>query len=178
MAAHWKIEWIRATWNPVTGCTKVSPGCKNCYAERLAGRLQAMGNRSYAHNFEVTLHPRLLELPLRWKAPRSISVNSMSVHLRRVGARVRFLSLEPILGPIPHLDLKGIDWVIVGGESRPGQDDALAMGFEHSRSMLGSQRAFLFQTVGWLQQVQSRKLTRRACLGSNSLNLSLRSLPG
>lgn len=78
MAARSKIEWTQATWNPVTGCTKVSPGCKNCYAERLAGRLQAMANRSYAHGFEVSLHPRLLELPLRWKAPRSIFVNSMS----------------------------------------------------------------------------------------------------
>jgi protein gp37 len=185
MAAHSKIEWTEATWNPVTGCSKVSPGCKNCYAERLARRLQAMGNRSYANGFEVTLHPRLLELPLRWKAPRSIFVNSMSDlfheqvpvefitqvfeimkkashhrfqiltkrshrlaeldkelpwsdniwmgvsvessdyvfridHLRRMGAKVRFLSLEPLLGPILNLSLDGIDWVIVGGESGPG----------------------------------------------------------
>src|SRR5262249_17522304 len=72
------IEWTDATWNPVTGCTKVSPGCKNCYAERLAVRLQAMGNRRYQNGFAVTLHPDQLELPLRWKQPKMIFVNSMS----------------------------------------------------------------------------------------------------
>ena len=72
------IEWTDATWNPVTGCSKVSPGCKNCYAERLAARLKAMGNPRYANGFEVTLHPDQLTLPLRWKQPRKIFVNSMS----------------------------------------------------------------------------------------------------
>src|SRR5262245_27079231 len=162
------IEWTDATWNPVTGCTKLSPGCKNCYAERLALRLQAMGNRRYRDGFRVTLHPDQVSLPLRWRGPRRIFVNSMSdlYHedvperfirdvfdamvraerhifqiltkraerlaalaptlpwrpniwqgvsvesaaytsridcLRRVPAAVRFLSVEPLLGPIPEL---------------------------------------------------------------------------
>lgn len=185
MAGHSDIEWTEATWNPVTGCTKVSPGCKHCYAERMALRLKAMGQPSYAHGFELTLHERLLDRPLRWKKPRMIFVNSMSdlfhhdvpvefiqqvfgvmrrAHwhtfqvltkrsgrlleldpeidwptnvwmgvsventdytfridrLRRTSARTRFLSLEPLLGPLPDLDLSEIDWVIVGGESGPG----------------------------------------------------------
>ena len=172
------IEWTDATWNPVTGCTKVSPGCKFCYAERLTERF---GIRSFT---EVTLHPDRLELPLRWRTPRRIFVNSMSDlyhekvpeafiarvfdvmtradwhsfqvltkraerlvmlapglpwpanvwqgvsienagyvqridYLRRVPAAVRFLSIEPLLGPIPKLDLRDVDWVIVGGESGP-----------------------------------------------------------
>jgi protein gp37 len=179
------IEWTESTWNPVTGCDKVSPGCKNCYAERMAHRLQAMGQRNYANGFELTLHESALELPLRWRKPQMIFVNSMSdlfhkdvpiafilrtfevmrqAHwhcfqvltkrserlaalagelqwpdnvwmgvsiesdkycfradqLRETGARVNFLSLEPLLGPLPSLDLSGIDWVIVGGESGPG----------------------------------------------------------
>jgi protein gp37 len=179
------IEWTEATWNPVTGCTKVSPGCKHCYAERMAERLRAMGQPNYANGFEPTLQPHMLELPLRWKKPQRIFVNSMSDlfhadvplsyvrevfdvmarahwhrfqiltkraerleelgsqldwtpniwmgvsietaeyrhridHLRRTPARVKFLSLEPLLGPLADLDLCGIDWVIVGGESGPG----------------------------------------------------------
>src|SRR6266478_2269527 len=179
------IAWTDATWNPVTGCTKVSPGCKHCYAERLAHRLQAMGNPRYKNGFDVTLHPDQLTLPLRWRAPRRIFVNSMSdlfhetvpadyirrvfeimakadwhifqvltkraerlaalardlpwppniwqgvsvesalfmeriAALRTVPATVRFLSLEPLLGPLPGLPLGGVHWVIVGGESGPG----------------------------------------------------------
>src|SRR5207249_9415740 len=72
------IEWTDATWNPVTGCTKISPGCKNCYAERLAVRLRAMGNQRYRNGFSVTLHHDLLNLPLKWSRPRRIFVNSMS----------------------------------------------------------------------------------------------------
>lgn len=185
MALGSGIEWTEATWNPVTGCTKVSPGCKHCYAERMAERLQAMGQANYANGFELTLQPHMLELPLRWKRPQTIFVNSMSdlfhpdvplayvrevfdvmtrAHwhrfqvltkraerleelsprlswasnvwmgvsveqaryvgridrLRSTEARVKFLSLEPLLGPLPGLDLCGIDWVIVGGESGPG----------------------------------------------------------
>lgn len=179
------IEWTEATWNVVTGCTKVSPGCKNCYAERLAIRLQAMGNPRYRNGFAVTLHPDKLTLPLRWGQPRLIFVNSMSdlfheaipeefirrvfkvmeqadqhifqiltkraerlaalaprlpwppnvwqgvsvenasyvcriAHLQKVPSAIRFLSVEPLLGPIPVLPLEGINWVIVGGESGPG----------------------------------------------------------
>jgi protein gp37 len=182
---HSAIEWTDATWNPVTGCTKISPGCKHCYAERLAVRLRAMGNPRYRDGFAVTLHADQLDLPLRWRRPKRIFVNSMSDlfheavpdeyirgvfevmararwhvfqiltkraerlpaiapslswpanvwqgvsvesacytprigHLRRVPAAVRFLSVEPLLGPIPALPLDGIDWVIVGGESGPG----------------------------------------------------------
>ncbi len=185
MANNTAIEWTQATWNPVTGCSKISTGCLNCYAERMAKRLKAMGNSRYLNGFGVTLHPDLLTLPLSWKKPRSIFVNSMSdlfhdevpaefvrevfsvmnraqhhrfqiltkradrmaqmaeelswtpnilmgvtvedqeaAHrvslLRQVPAAVRFLSVEPLLGPIERLDLAGIGWVIVGGESGPG----------------------------------------------------------
>lgn len=72
------IEWTESTWNPVTGCSKVSAGCKNCYAERMAARLQAMGNPRYADGFKVTLHPDLVDAPKAWKTPRKIFVNSMS----------------------------------------------------------------------------------------------------
>ena len=78
MGANSHIEWTEATWNPVTGCTKVSAGCKNCYAERLALRLQAMGNRRYKNGFHITLHEDVVDLPRSWRAPRTIFVNSMS----------------------------------------------------------------------------------------------------
>jgi protein gp37 len=185
MAANSAIEWTDSTWNPMTGCTKISPGCANCYAERMALRLQAMGQANYADGFKITAHEHTLGLPLRWRKPRTIFVNSMSDifhkaasfdfirrifgvmekaswhrfqvltkrsdrlvklapllpwpeniwvgvtvensdflyridHLRMVDAAVRFLSLEPLLGPIPKIDLSGLDWVIVGGESGPG----------------------------------------------------------
>lgn len=185
MAANSSIEWTESTWNPVTGCTKVSPGCKNCYAERMSLRLQAMGQPNYRDGFKIALHPNVLELPLKWKKPQTIFVNSMSDlfhpevplyfiqrifdlmrqaswhqfqiltkrserlhelnpllrwpnsvwmgvsvenadytyridHLRRTGASIKFISFEPLLGPVPRLDLTGIDWVIVGGESGPG----------------------------------------------------------
>lgn len=185
MAQTSTIEWTEATWNPVTGCTKISPGCKFCYAERMAHRLQAMGQERYRNAFRMTLQPDALETPLRWRAPRVIFVNSMSdlfhkdvpfeyirrcfavmeeasqhtfqiltkrpervaelgdelpwpanvwmgtsvenaeyvsrvTSLRAVPAKIRFLSVEPLLGPIGRLPLKGIHWVIVGGESGPG----------------------------------------------------------
>src|SRR5438445_172959 len=78
MATNSHIEWTDATWNPITGCTKISPGCKHCYAERLAARLQTMGNPRYRNGFDLTLHPDQLTLPLRWRDPRRIFVNSMS----------------------------------------------------------------------------------------------------
>lgn len=185
MAQNSSIEWTQTTWNPVTGCTKISPGCKHCYAERMAERLLAMRQPRYRNGFEVTLQDDVVELPLQWKLPRIIFVNSMSdlfhdavpaefIHrcfdvmnrasqhtfqiltkrterlvamsrelhwppniwmgtsienaqyawraklLAQVGAAVRFLSVEPLLGPIPRLPLTKIDWVIVGGESGPG----------------------------------------------------------
>jgi protein gp37 len=185
MATHSHIEWTELTWNPVTGCTKITQGCKFCYAERMAYRLKAMGVNRYRNSFQVTLHPDLLGVPLSWRRPRMVFVNSMSdlfhedvptefieavfhtiqecpqhifqiltkrserlcslarslqwheniwmgvsienedvVHriadLREVPAHVRFLSCEPLIGPLEQLDLTGIHWVIVGGESGPG----------------------------------------------------------
>ena len=179
------IEWTDATWNPTTGCTKVSPGCKNCYAELLARRLKRMGNPKYKNGFKFTVHPDALDLPLNWTEPRKIFVNSMSdlFHesmpeyyldmcfmvmkkadwhiyqiltkrpermlaysrklgqvpshiwlgtsvemglykrridvLRKVPARIRFISFEPLIGPVGSVDLSGISWAIVGGESGP-----------------------------------------------------------
>src|SRR5688572_6715588 len=78
MGGKSSIEWTEATWNPVTGCTKISPGCKLCYAERMARRLQAMGQPNYANGFELTLHDHALALPLQWRRPQTIFVNSMS----------------------------------------------------------------------------------------------------
>src|SRR4030042_7123966 len=78
MAARSRIEWTESTWNPLTGCTKLSPGCKNCYAERMALRLRAMGSPNYRNGFRLTIHERLLQLPLRWSKPQMIFVNSMS----------------------------------------------------------------------------------------------------
>lgn len=185
MATQSSIEWTESTWNPVTGCNKISPGCKHCYAERMANRLQAMGQPNYVNGFDLTLHERVLQLPLKWKKPQTIFVNSMSDlfheevpvefilrtfavmrkanwhhyqiltkrsarlleldpillwaphiwmgvsvetedysfrinHLRQTTALVKFLSLEPLLGPLHRLNLNAIDWVIVGGESGPG----------------------------------------------------------
>lgn len=185
MGINSKIEWTEATWNPVTGCTKISPGCKNCYAERVALRLQAMGQPNYVNGFSLTTHDHMLDKPLRWKKPKMIFVNSMSdlLHkdipsvfieqifdvmrraswhtfqvltkrperipdclpedwgngypnvwlgisvehgrylwrmdiLRKIPAVLRFVSTEPLLGPLV-LDLRGFDWVITGGESGP-----------------------------------------------------------
>lgn len=78
MALGSGIEWTESTWNPVTGCNKISPGCKYCYAERMAERLQAMGQSNYRDGFKLTLQPKMLELPLEWKKPQTIFVNSMS----------------------------------------------------------------------------------------------------
>lgn len=178
------IEWTEATWNPVTGCDKISAGCRFCYAERMSGRLKAMGQPNYRNGFSLTLHEHMVNLPLSWKKPQTIFVNSMSDlfhkdvplefiqrvfdvmreahwhrfqvltkraerlsslspslqwapniwmgvsvenmdvvrridYLRTTGACIKFLSIEPLLGPLPNLDLSGIDWVIVGGESGP-----------------------------------------------------------
>ena len=184
MAQLSSIEWTDATWNPVTGCTKISPGCKNCYADRMAKRLQSMGQPRYRDGFKLTLQPDVVEQPLTWKKPRLVFVNSMSDlfhdevplsyleevfqvmaearwhvfqvltkrserlaeianrlvwpsnvwmgvsiesedytyridHLSGIPAAVKFLSVEPLLGPIKSLSLRNIDWVIVGGESGP-----------------------------------------------------------
>jgi protein gp37 len=180
--AQSSIEWTEMTWNPTTGCDKISAGCKFCYAEVMSKRLQAMGQEKYKKAFKLTLHPDTLSLPYSWKKPKTVFVNSMSdlfhkkvpleyiqrvfavmndnlihtfqvltkradrlaeVHsqlrwtsniwmgvsvednrvmeridfLRPTNAKVKFLSCEPLIGPLPNLNLKNIDWVIVGGES-------------------------------------------------------------
>jgi len=184
MALGSSIEWTDATWNPLTGCTKISPGCSNCYAERMALRLKAIGHPNYANGFQITPHENLIDLPLCWRKPKTIFVNSMSDlfheevpdefilsifnimlqakwhrfqiltkrserllelsphlhwmphiwmgvsvenenytyridHLRQTQANIKFVSFEPLLGPITNPNLEEIDWVIVGGESGP-----------------------------------------------------------
>lgn len=185
MSARSGIEWTETTWNPVTGCTKISHGCKFCYADRMAKRLQSMGVDKYRNGFSVTMHPSTLKDPLKWRKPRLVFVNSMSDlfheevpvsfiravfetmnqashhtfqvltkrpgrvleiesaltwspniwlgtsiesqrwqfrlgELEKTNAQSKFLSLEPLLGPLPDIPVKGVDWVIVGGESGPG----------------------------------------------------------
>ena len=189
MADGSAIEWADATWNPVTGCTKISRGCDNCYAERFSERFRGVPDHPFSSGFDLTLRPEQIEQPLNWRRPRMIFVNSMSdlfqkevprhfinsvfstmeradwhvfqlltkrsslmrkylrerygtgrgprhiwcgvsiedaqaksrlAHLQDAPASMRFLSLEPLLGPLGQLDLTGIDWVIVGGESGPG----------------------------------------------------------
>jgi protein gp37 len=185
MAANSSIEWTESTWNPVTGCTKITSGCSNCYAERMTKRLKAMNLKNYLNGFNVSLHEHALDLPLHWKKPQTIFVNSMSdlFHedvpsefifkvfetmrkanwhtfqiltkrskrlaemasslpwysnvwmgvtveddenlrriddLRNVHSSIRFVSFEPLLGPLSNINLSGIDWIIVGGESGPG----------------------------------------------------------
>lgn len=179
-----KIEWTEKTWNPSTGCLKISEGCRYCYAETMAKRLQAMGHSKYRDGFQVRIHPDTLKEPLKWRKPQLVFVNSMSdlfhdeipteyilrvfdvmreakqhtfqvltkraerlrkldsvidwpenvwmgvsvenqdnVHrieaLRQTGAAVKFLSIEPLIGPLSEFDMSDIDWVIVGGESGP-----------------------------------------------------------
>ena len=188
MSKESAIEWTDATWNPVTGCTKITRGCDNCYAERFAERFRGVPGHPFENGFDLTLHPERLSQPLSWKRPRMIFVNSMSDlfhkeiptefidrvfdtmeaadrhifqvltkrstlmkhylerrygqaaaprhiwcgvsvedhtatgrirHLQKAPVSIRFLSIEPLLGPVGALDLEGISWVIVGGESGP-----------------------------------------------------------
>ncbi len=228
MATESKIEWTEMTWNPVTGCTKVSQGCKHCYAERLAKRLQAMGVERYKNGFDVTLHEDALSIPFKWKQPRIVFVNSMSdmfhekiplefiqrvfdtmvrcpqhtfqiltkrsqrlrevanslpwasniwmgvsvedarvIHriydLQTVPAAVRFLSCEPLIGPLDNLPLEGIHWVIVGGESgpqaRPMKQEWVDSIFHQCRE---SEVAFFFKQWGGVRKdLTGRKLHGR-----------------
>jgi len=189
MADHTAIEWTDATWNPVTGCTKISPGCDHCYAERFSERFRGVKGHPFEQGFDLRLWPERIDQPLKWKRPRRIFVNSMSdlfhkeiqesfiaqvfetmeatpwhtfqvltkrstllrdfvndryrseaspahiwlgvsvedrqalsriEHLRQSNAGIRFLSVEPLIAPMGTIDLEGIHWVIVGGESGPG----------------------------------------------------------
>ncbi|QNF32195.1 phage Gp37/Gp68 family protein [Adhaeribacter swui] len=180
--AQSSIEWTELTWNPTTGCTKISAGCKFCYAEVMANRLQAMGIDKYKDAFAIRIHPDTLKIPYSWKSPKIVFVNSMSdlfhdqipfsfikqvfevmndnpqhifqvltkraerllklshelkwtnniwmgvsveddrvveriEYLCNTNAKIKFLSLEPLIGPLSNLNLKNVDWVIVGGES-------------------------------------------------------------
>lgn len=224
MAAS-KIEWTDATWNPITGCSKISPGCANCYAERFSKRLQAMHIKKYSKGFAVTSHPSSLYAPLNWKKPRMVFVNSMSDlfhedinidfiqqvfevmriahwhqfqvltkrserliqlspqiewpenvwmgvsvenkdykyridHLRQTNAHIKFLSLEPLLGPLNRLNLENIDWVIVGGESGPGARPMLKEWvLDIKNQALSSQVPFFFKQWGGINKKETgRKL--------------------
>ena len=221
MSTNSRIEWTEATWNPVTGCTKISQGCKNCYADRMSRRLQAMGVVKYRDGFSVAMHPQVLGDPLRWRKPRLVFVNSMSdlfhqavptsfieavfgvmneaAHhtfqvltkrpsrvrllnsrlrwtpniwlgtsiesehwlsrldsLRETDARTKFLSLEPLLGPLPGLTLEGVDWVITGGESGPGARPMHADWVRHIRDRcVESDVPFFFKQWGGVFKKQT-----------------------
>jgi protein gp37 len=223
-----KIEWTDESWNPVTGCIKVSPGCKHCYAERFAERFRGTTGHPFSTGFDPTLRPERLDQPFRWRSPRMVFVNSMSdlfgefvpdeyilqvfevmrrtpQHtyqvltkragrmrewvrrqvwvaqsfniwlgvsvedekfglprvelLRRTPAAVRFLSIEPLLEPLPALDLTGIQWVIVGGESGPG---ARALDARWVRDIRDRCRRahvpFFFKQWGGVQKVRRGRL--------------------
>jgi protein gp37 len=232
MASSTAIEWTDATWNPVTGCTKVSAGCDHCYAERFSERFRGTPRHPYENGFDLTLRPERLEQPLRWREPRMIFVNSMSDlfqkeiptefiarvfdtmertnwhtfqvltkrsslmrdflrrrygvdrgprhiwlgvsvedgskksrirHLQDAPAGVRFLSVEPLIGPMGRLDLTGIDWVIVGGESGPAARQMNPDWVREVRDQcLGAGVAFFFKQWGGLRPKSGgRKLDRR-----------------
>jgi protein gp37 len=224
MATKSSIEWTESTWNPLTGCNKVSPGCKHCYAERMAKRLHAMGQPNYVNGFKLTLHPQALEIPLSWKKPQVIFVNSMSDlfhkdvpidfiqqvfdvmrradwhtfqvltkraerlqeidaqidwpanvwmgvsvetqdytfridHLRQTHAKTKFLSLEPLLGPLPKLNLEGINWAIVGGESGPGARPMAEEWVIDIRDQCKAKRVpFFFKQWGGVQKKRAGRL--------------------
>lgn len=217
MSTTSKIEWTEQTWNPAVGCTKISPGCKNCYAETMARRLKAMGAPGYEQGFQLQLLPQRLEEPLKRRKPTTYFVNSMSDlfhdripdayieqvfdtirrtpqhtyqvltkraahmarffrtrsvpanawlgvsvenkkhgvpridHLRDIPARIRFLSVEPLIEDVGALDLGGIHWVIVGGESGPKARPMKLEWLESVRLQCAQQKvAFFFkQWGGW-----------------------------
>lgn len=228
MAMKSSIEWTESTWNPSTGCDAISPGCDNCYAERMSHRLKAMGQAKYKQGFKLTVHPDTLELPLHWKKPQRIFVNSMSDlfhhdvpeeyivkvfntmmrahwhqfqvltkrsgrllglserlpwpanvwmgvsveslglkaridHLRKTGASVKFLSLEPLIEPIGEINLNGIHWVIVGGESGPGARPMREEWVDDIRRQCQvSEVPFFFKQWGGVQKKRTgRKLNGR-----------------
>ena len=218
MAQATAIEWTDATWNPVTGCTKVGPGCDNCYAERFAERWRGTPGHPYEQGFDLRLWPERLAHPLRWKKPRMIFVNSMSDlfhkkvdrgfvdlvfdvmehadwhvfqvltkrsslmrayladrygnkpvpshiwvgvsvedadhvsridHLKQLNSPARFISFEPLLGPIEKIDLRGIAWAIVGGESGPNARPMKAEWVRHIRDICQRDGvAFFFKQWG------------------------------
>ena len=228
MSASTAIEWTDATWNPVTGCTKISAGCDHCYAERFSERFRGTPGHPFEMGFDLTLRVERLQQPLQWRAPRMIFVNSMSdlfhkdipkefiarvfdtmeranwhnfqvltkrsslmrnflrsrygmsrgpshmwfgvsvedgnrksriQHLQNAPAGVRFLSIEPLLGPMGKLDLSGIDWVIVGGESGPGARPMDATWVRDVRDQcVASGVAFFFKQWGGLRPKSGGRL--------------------
>jgi protein gp37 len=221
MADKSAIEWTDATWNPVTGCTKISPGCDHCYAERFAERFRGVKGHPFENGFDLTLRPERLEQPLKWRQPRMIFVNSMSDlfhkdvptdfvervfvtmekanwhtyqvltkrsprmrnfvnaryrggrapahiwlgtsletraqlsrlrHVQAMNASIRFLSIEPMLGPVGKLDLDGIHWVIVGGESGPNFRPIKSEWVEEVRDQcIAANVAFFFKQWGGIR---------------------------
>ena len=226
MALKSSIEWTESTWNPVTGCNKISPGCKFCYAERMAKRLKAMGSENYKDGFKLSVHESALYLPLTWKKPQTIFVNSMSDlfhenipvnflmrtfevmnkadwhnfqaltkrsdillkldpiitwteniwmgvsvenqnytyridHLRETNAHIKFLSIEPLIGPINNLDLTNINWVIVGGESGPGARPMEESWVLRIRDICKESKVpFFFKQWGGVQKKKNGRLLR------------------
>lgn len=226
MSATSAIEWTDATWNPLRGCRKVSPGCKHCYAETFAERFRGVPGHPFEQGFDLRLVPEALELPLRWRLPKRIFVNSMSdlfqddvpdtyvaqvfdvmrraahhaafqvltkrserlrqlaprlpwpdnvwigvsvesaaylTRIRDLGtirqAAVRFLSVEPLLAPIPELPLDGIDWVIVGGESGPGARPMDPAWVRDIRDQCAAARVpFFFKQWGGVQKARRGRL--------------------
>lgn len=224
MAVNSTIEWTESTWNPVTGCNKISEGCDNCYAERMAKRLQAMGQQNYIKGFEVACHPHMLDAPLGWKKSNMIFVNSMGDifhkkvpfnfvkqvfdvmcaadqhlyqvltkrarrllelseklkwenhiwmgvtvenetfkyridYLRKTPANIKFLSLEPLLGSLGKLNLSGIDWVIVGGESGPKARSIEADWVREVRDQCIEQNVpFFFKQWGGVQKKKNGRI--------------------
>jgi protein gp37 len=239
MAAHSAIEWTESTWNPLTGCTKISPGCKHCYAERMAKRLKAMGQPNYANGFKLAVHEPVMVKPLEWKTPQVIFVNSMSdlFHekvpvefiqktfdvmrranwhqfqvltkraerlaelspkidwpenvwmgvsvenqdyvsridcLRLTIARIKFLSLEPLLGPIHQLDLTGINWAIVGGESGPGARPVLQEWVTDIRDQcVAAHVPFFFKQWGGVQKKRAGRALEGRIWDEMPANLSM-----
>ena len=230
MAESSAMEWTDATWNPVTGCTKISPGCDNCYAVRFSERFRGVPGHPFETGFDLTLRPERLSQPFSWKRPRMIFVNSMSDlfhddvpinyirqvflsmrranwhqyqvltkraerlmkldaagellwapqiwigvsvesenylyridHLRQTRALVKFLSIEPLLGPLPKINLRGIDWVIVGGESGPGarpMEEAWVKGIR-DQCLKANVRFFFKQWGGVFKKKTGRELEGR-----------------
>ncbi len=224
MSVKSTIEWTDSTWNPVTGCTKVSPGCKHCYAETFAERWRGIPGHHFSQGFDLRLWPERVDTPFTWKKPRTIFVNSMSdlfhdevpldfiqqvfqtmesaywhtfqiltkrsdrladvCHelnwpknvwmgvsietadflwrandLRKVPAAVRFLSLEPLLGPLGDINLSGIHWVIVGGESGPGARPIEAEWVREIRKNCRRERVpFFFKQWGGVQKKKNGRI--------------------
>lgn len=239
MSTNSSIEWTESTWNPLTGCTKISPGCKHCYAERMAMRLKAMGKENYRNGFKLTMHENAVEKPLEWKKPQVIFVNSMSdlfhkdvplefiqrvfdvmkrAHwhqfqvltkrserlaelspylewtdniwmgvsvetekytfriddLRKTGAKIKFLSVEPLLGPIQKMNLKEISWVIVGGESGPGARPLEKEWVTSIRDQcLRTKVPFFFKQWGGVQKKKAGRLLEGKTWDQMPVNVSM-----